>query len=79
MGLEHTPEYGDGSVHFPFSVPKYGNGKGTETESSGVGVRVRVRAGRKIGSTGTEFRREIDGKYINALNYSSIFKVHKSA
>ena len=42
-----------------------------------LGVRVRVRAGRKIGSTGTEFRREIDGKYINALNYSAIFEVHK--
>ena len=25
VGWDHTPEYGEGSVHFPLSVPKYGN------------------------------------------------------
>ena len=40
-----------------------------------VRVRVRVRAEKKNGSTGTEFRLEIDGKYINVLKYSTIFEV----
>ena len=30
---------------------------------------------KKNGSTGTEFRLEIDGKYINVLKYSTIFEV----
>ena len=71
------------SVYFPSSVPKVrtelvrSTGKfgiiGTETLrrrnhlNFGYGYGLQ----KKNGSTGTEFRQEIDGKYINVLKYST--------
>ena len=91
MCLDHTPKYGDGFRTLSVFRAQSTDGISTEygrnlkymvRKQYGDGIIWKFGYGygygyglKKNGSTGTEFRLEIDGKYINVLKYSTIFEV----